>query len=375
MRVCYITDSYPPNIGGAEIAIQKIVEGAAENNIDVFVITSQARENFSFNSKIPESAILRIKTPRALQRFWFLILSFFAIIKKCKDADILHGTSYGGVLQTFIAAKLLRKSCVVTIHEFMGRKWNKFASNFISAYFFRVSEKIFASLSFDRFIAVSNYTKKRLIEAGVTESKITVITNGESDTDLCKLKTKHEVRKELNIPDDKFVFAAFGRTGLTKGLDYVVDAIPEVLDKIPNATFILILSFGDKKIWKRITNKIENLDCERILFYSSLERSRMLDYLNSSDAIIIPSLSEGFGFTTLEACMLNKIVIATNVGAIPEVISGKHILIEPASSEAILNGCINSVSGKYKNEPRKEFNWELSVNKYIKVYQEVLHLH
>lgn len=375
MRVWYITDSYPPNIGGAEIAIQKIVEGAAENNIDVFVITSEARENFSFNSKIPKSAILRIKTPRALQRFWFLILSFFAIIKKCKDADILHGTSYGGVLQTFIAAKLLRKSCVVTIHEFMGREWNKFASNIISAYFFRVSEKIFASLSFDQFIAVSNYTKRCLVEAGVTESKITVITNGKSDIDLCKLKTKHEVRKELNIPDDKFVFAAFGRTGLTKGLEYVVDAIPEVLDRIPNAIFILILSFGDKKIWKRITNKIENLDRERILFYSSLERSRMLDYLNSSDAIIIPSLSEGFGFTTLEACMLNKIVIATNVGAIPEVISGKHILIEPASSEAILNGCINSVLGKYNNEPRKEFSWELSVNKYIKVYQEVLHLH
>ncbi len=375
MRVCYITDSYPPNIGGAEIAIQKIVEGAAENNIDVFVITSEARENFSFISKIPESAILRIKTPRALHRFWFLILSFFAIIKKCKDADILHGTSYGGILQTFIAAKLLRKPCVVTIHEFMGRRWNKFATNYLSAYFFRVSEKIFAMLSFDRFIAVSNYTKKCLIEAGVPENKITVITNGKSDTDLSKIKTKHQIRKELNIPEDKFVFASFGRTGLTKGLEYVVDAIPEVLDKIPNAIFILILSFGVKKIWRGITNKIENLDRGRILFYSSLERSRMLDYLNSSDAIIIPSLSEGFGYTTLEACMLNKIVIATNVGAISEVISGKHILIEPASSEAILNGCIASVLGKYKNGPIKEFNWEESVNKYIKVYQEVLHLH
>jgi len=375
MRVCYITDSYPPNIGGAEIAIQKIVEEAAENNIDVFVITSEAREKFSFISKISESVILRIKTPQALHRFWFIILSFFAIIKKCKETDILHGTSYGGILQTFIAAKLLRKPCVVTIHEFMGRRWNKFASNFISAYFFRVTEKIFASFSFDQFIAVSNYTKKCLIEAGVSESKITVITNGKSDIDLGTLKTKHEVRKEMNIPDDKFVFASFGRTGLTKGLEYVVDAIPEVLDKIPNAIFILIFSFGDKKIWRRITNKIENLDHGRILFYSSLERSQMLDYLNSSDAIIIPSLSEGFGFTTLEACMLNKIVIATNVGAIPEVISGKHILIEPASIGALLNGCIDTVLGKYNNRPIKEFNWEESVNKYIKVYQEVLHLH
>jgi len=375
MRLCYITDSYPPNVGGAEIVIQKIVEGVAENNIDVFVITSERRERFSFISKIPESAILRIKTTRVLHRLLFLILSFFALIKKCKDADILHGTSYGGILQTFIAAKLFGKPCVVTIHEFMGRRWNKFASNFISAYFFRVSEKIFASLSFDLFITVSNYTKKCLIEAGVPESKITVILNGKSDIDLSTLKTKDEVRKELNIPNDKFVFASYGRTGLTKGLEYVVDAIPEVLDKIPDAIFILILSFGDKKNWKRITNKIKKMDSKRILFYSSLERSQMFNYLNSSDAIIIPSLSEGFGYTTLEACMLNKIVIATNVGAIPEVISGKHILIKPASSEAILNGCIASVSGKYKNVLGKEFNWEESVNKYIKVYQEVLHLH
>jgi glycosyltransferase involved in cell wall biosynthesis len=54
---------------------------------------------------------------------------------------------------------------------------------------------------------------------------------------------------------------------------------------------------------------------------------------------------EGFGFTTLEACLLNKIVIASNAGSIPEVISGKHILIEPGSTVAIVKGCIQAYNG------------------------------
>ena len=185
---------------------------------------------------------------------------------------------------------------------------------------------------------------------------------------------KAEIRKRLNISDDKFVFAAYGRTGFTKGFEFLVDAIPTVLSELNNCIFILILSVGDVKIWKRIKRKIEGLNPEKVLFFPSMERGKMFNYLNAGDSIIVPSLSEGFGFTTLEACLLNKIVIATNAGSIPEVISGNHILVEPGSSDAIAKACVQAYKGIYLNTGAKKFNWETSINNYIKVYKDVLNL-
>lgn len=372
MKICFVTDSYPPNIGGAELAIQKIAEGIYDKGFDVEIITTKARERFPFKSTIPLSKITRIKTPNILQRFWFLIFSLPIVLYKGKNADILHGTSYGGIFQTYIASLILRKPAVVTVHEFMGNNWKQFASNCISAFVFKYAEKMFAKLGFVKFIAVSEYTKETLINAGVIQEKISVIYNGESDFVQQNFQQKSVKRKELGIPDDAFVFTAYGRTGLTKGFEYLVDGIPAVLNKINNSFFILILSAGDKNIWKQVVNKINSYQAERILFLKSLEREKLSDYLEISDCIIIPSLSEGFGFTTLEACSLDKIVIATKAGSIPEVIFGKNILINPGKSDEIINACIMAVNGEYNQTEKKYFNWDLSVNNYINVYKEII---
>lgn len=372
MKIGFITDSYPPNIGGAEISAQKIAEGVAQRNNEVTVITTNAKDDFPFDSKLNANSIIRIKVPNFIQRFWFLFFSFFAILKHCRRTDILHGTSYGGVLQTFIASRIMKKPAVVTIHEFMGKRWNRFAPNLVSAYFFRAAEKIFSLLPFDRFIAVSNYTKKCLIEAGIDERKITVIYNGESDLLIEPLTDKSLIRKELNIGAGKFVFAMYGRTGLTKGFEYVVDALQTLMQKIPEAYFLLILSPGDRNIYRRISRTIKSLNSDRILFYPSLERGKVINYINASDVVIIPSLSEGFGFTTLEACMLKKIVVASSAGSIPEVISGNHILIKPGDKEAIVDGCMMAYEGRYESKEKINFDWNDSVDRYIKIYQDVL---
>ena len=150
MKICFVTDSYPPNIGGAELAIQKIAEGVSNKNVDVLVVTTTAKDKFPFFSNAPSIRIIRIKIPNFLRRFWFLLFSIPVLPVKCKDVEIIHGTSYGGLLQSFIAAKILGKPCVATIHEFMGKRWNYFASNVFSAYLYRLSERLFAGFSFSR---------------------------------------------------------------------------------------------------------------------------------------------------------------------------------------------------------------------------------
>ncbi len=372
MKICFVTDSYPPNIGGAEIVIQNIVEGAAKSGIEVIVITTKAKDNFSFHSKINESRIIRIRVPKYLSRFWFLILSFPRILSNAKDADIIHGTSYGGIIQTYIAARILKKPTVVTVHEFMGSRWKKFAKNLFAGTFYQTAESLFIKLPFSKFAAVSYYTKERLIEAGAPEDKIQVIYNGRSSIEFSDSKSTIEIRKTIGLNADDFVFAAYGRTGLTKGFEFLVEAIPNVLKEIENSKFLLILTKGDKRIWSRVNTAIQKIDKNRVVFFTSLEREKLFEYLSASDVIVIPSLSEGFGYTTIEASMLGKKIIASNVGAIPEVISGYHLLVDPQSPEALIKGCLKAYKQEFQYREPRIFDWDSSINNYIKLYREII---
>lgn len=374
MKVCFVTDSYPPNIGGAEIVIKNLVEGAAAQGISATVITPFPNEASLTENMGKDINIVRFTVPKYMMRFWFLLYSIPLIIKHSKDADIIHGTTYGGALPAFIAGKYLMKPVVLTVHEFMGKNWFRLTGNYVSAAFYYFAELILARLSFARYAAVSEYTKERLLEFKIPPGKISLIYNGGSLPVHDIPRSSKEIRKELNINENDFVYTAYGRAGISKGFEYLVDAIPAVLNEVQNSIFLLILTKGDLKIWKRITSKIDRLDKNRVKFLGTQERQKLFDYVNASDAIIIPSLSEGFGYTTLEASKLNKCVIATNVGAIPEVISGNYILIEPGSTEALKNGCIDAFNKEFKNKPGREFNWEKSVKSYVDLYKEIINL-
>ena len=47
--------------------------------------------------------------------------------------------------------------------------------------------------------------------------------------------------------------------------------------------------------------------------------------LRAVDCVVVPSLAEGFGFSTIEAAAMGKPVIASDAGSLPEVVSGKHL--------------------------------------------------
>ncbi len=103
-----------------------------------------------------------------------------------------------------------------------------------------------------------------------------------------------------------------------------------------------------------------------------LDRRTLFNYLNRVDSIIIPSLTEGFGYTTLESCLLKKITIATSVGAIPDVVFGKYITIEAFSSKAITEGCIKAYNGETELREEIVFEWDKSIKKYINLYHDIL---
>ncbi|MGD0035841.1 MAG: glycosyltransferase family 4 protein [Bacteroidota bacterium] len=371
MRICLVAESYPPALGGVEFALQKLVEGFIANGHEVKVVSSSWQRHAPSVEKRDALTVIRVYTLPFFKRFWFMLFSLPSVVRAAQWADVVQGSTFAGGPPAFFGAMLMGKKKALIVHEVLGKKWFLFEPNLIRSLFYYLTERIIVGLPFDRFIAVSEYTKKSLQSIGVSEKKIHVIYHGDSKLDNPAL-SKEEVRKQLCFDKEDFVFLSFGRTGVTKGFEYFAEAIPEISRQIPKARFVFIFSSYDNRMWTRIQKNVSSIPVHMCKLIPPLTREMLAAYVSAADCVVIPSLSEGFGFCAREACNANKIVVATKAGSLPEVISGDHVFVDAGSSQALVEGCVKAYRGEVMHIPLREFRWEKAVQLYIKLYEEIL---
>jgi len=166
----------------------------------------------------------------------------------------------------------------------------------------------------DHIIAVSDFTKKILIRKyGIEAGKIDVVHNG--------------VTHEPVHADSRFDFTALkkgggkivlflGRMTLMKGPDYFIRAAQKVLQYEPNTYFILV---GTGDMEHRMIELAANLGIsDRVLFAGFMRGDRAL--YNAADLYVLPSVSEPFGITPLEAIDAGTPVLMSRQSGVSEVI-------------------------------------------------------
>jgi D-inositol-3-phosphate glycosyltransferase len=370
MKILFVLEHYVPHIGGVEVLFKNLAEGLAARGHAVKIITLRlpgTKEKENINGV----DVLRIGSKRFITRNWFTLMAIPTAARHAKSFDILHTTTYTAALPAFIAARIAKKPLLITVHEVLGANWFSFSGlTRISAFAYRLFEKIIISLPYDKIIAVSNSTK------GTLKGKnAQVIYNG---VDSNFYRRGHydgkRVRKQLGL-DDQFVYFFYGRPGVSKGLEYLIQSVPMIAKVIPNSKLLLIMSH-DKTYQHRfaaILKMIENLQIKPYVHLSEpVPRNELPEYLTASDCVVIPSLTEGFGFSAAEACAMGRPVIATNVTSLPEVVSGEHIFIKPKNPQAIAWAVKQVYKGQVNQSGIKIFDWEKCIDEYLRMYKSLL---
>jgi D-inositol-3-phosphate glycosyltransferase len=373
MRILFVSEYYPPHIGGVETVFQNLCEGLVKRGHDVILVTCKLPG--SKDIEIVNGVMIhRVKVPRKGSRYWFTFLSIPQVFKIARKADLVHTTTYNGAFPSRLVCKVLGKKCVITVHEILGPLWDNFTNmSRLSSKSHRFLEKMVMSLSFDRFVCVSEYTGNSVKNLGIPSNKIEIIYNG-IDYDLFNpnVAKDNRIRQKLNIKDN-FIYLSYGRPGISKGIEYLVQAVPLISQKIPESKLILILAHEPKENYENIKNLIRDSKMEsRIILLDPVQKTELRDYIMASDCVVVPSLSEGFGFTAAEACAMRKPVVACNVGSLPEVVSGKCVFVEPKKYESIADGVIKIYNGEYEQKPERLFKWSECIEKYISLYLEML---
>ncbi len=373
MKILFVCENYLPHYGGAEVVFKNIAEGFAQTGNDINLITRRLPGTKKFEI-INGVQVHRVKSFNT--RYLFSFTAIPTVLRLAKDADIIQTTTFNGAPPAWLAAKVRKKKVVLTVHEVWIGKWRQVTDlNVISCWIHDVLERMIYTLKFDHYVCVSTATKNDLLKSkkNIPPENVTTIHNGmdyhfwdPKDFDGKKIREKLSLQR-------KFICFAWGRPGISKGLEYTIKAMPNICAQIPKA--VLLLMLGSTASYQKRTKFLQGLASKtegKVIMLESVPYAELGNYIAAADCILVPSIAEGFGYNAVEACTMGKPVVASNVGSLPEVVSGKFILVPPKNSEAIAEAVINISKKEYTKTPLKKFSWDYARNEYLKVYHHVL---
>lgn len=141
------------------------------------------------------------------------------------------------------------------------------------------------------------------------------------------------MRMSLGISADDFVVCSVGRLSSEKGHIHLVNAVPALLTRFPNLRVVVL---GDGRDRRSLQKRAEELGVGHAIVFAGFQRD-VRPWIQSSNVLVNPSLTEGMPNVVLEAMALGTPVIATAVGGVPDLIrhQATGLLVPPGSPDAI----------------------------------------
>lgn len=295
----------------------------------------------------------RFDTPETLNQN--LAIEF---LKKC-SFDIFHPTYYDDYFMDYIG----RKPFVITIHDMIYEKFPEFFPLADKTIFKK--KKLAQKAS--HIIAVSENTKKDIINfLDITEEKITVIYHGSPG--LSNKKSKH---LEYNF---KYLLYVGARSGY-KNFIFFIQSVASLLNRIDIFLICTGLPFSKDEL-----KLLEYLEINERVINIFASESELRELYNNAEALIFPSLYEGFGIPILEAFANSCPVILSETACFREIAGDAGLYFDPKSRNEIcekIDSLLNS--NHLKDEMKKKgiersrlFTWTSAADKTFNVYQKCL---
>jgi len=237
--------------------------------------------------------------------------------------------------------------------------------------------KRFVLAQCDAITVVSNAMREKIISIGATPSLIHVIPMG---VDL----VRSFVPVQNNRKPKSLLFV--GRFVEKKGLRYLIEALPRVLHKHPDAHLTVVGSGPEED---RIRKRVSKLDLDRCVTFTGAVSNMLLPGLyQSADIVVFPSIRdtrgdmEGFGLVLVEALGCECCVISTDLPAVHDIIiDGKTgVLVEQKNTEQLADGIIalldspelrHSLGREGRRYVLNRYDWEITAGKYDTVFRQL----
>ena len=320
------------------------------------------------------------------------IIDLKALYKLCRfikkgKYDIVHTHSSKAGIVGRLAGELA--GVPIIIHSPHSHIFYGYYGKFLSIVFVWI-EKIFALFT-DRIFTLTSIGKREHIEYGVgPPSKFTVVHSGvplepflnvkvnKNQSQIAKQDANHK-RQEFGLNENDIVCIFVSRLVPVKGHQYLISAIPEVLENVPSAKLVLV---GDGELRDELEQRALNLGVKDSVIFTGL-RHDVPELLAMSDLFVLSSINEGMGRVLVEAMAVGLPVVATRVGGVPDVVVDGEtgILVPSENSKALASAIVKLLKDENMRQRMGEagrrrvnpaFGVEAMVRKIESVYEELI---
>lgn len=381
-KVLIATIEFPPQKGGVANYLAGLAGALPAEKLTVLAPKHGGVENF--NNCQPykiyrKKLFFRFFWPKWLPIIWHL----WRVARREKAETILAGQ----ILPVGTAAYFLNK--IFVLPYFISCHGMDVLTAAQSSRKKKLMNKIFEQAA--GVLANSEFTKKELIRLGVPENKIAVVypcphtkifgvgARPDEKGEISRDKME-EIKNRLGLADKKIILTV-GRLVARKGHDKIIEALPKILEKIPNALYVIL---GDGPERNNLESGIKNYELENnVLLLGEVSEAKKTAFYQLCDVFVMvprqigPDV-EGFGTVYLEANQFGKPVVAGRSGGVSEAVSDgvTGVLVEPENKDQIAEAIIKILSdenlakklgeqGKERGE--KEFNWNMQAEKFKKL--------
>jgi len=373
----YLAPEGKPYFGGVDARTINLAKNLAKNN-DVHIITTfmdgtERLEDYE-GVKIHRIGKKRKFTQRGdfLQRLKFNSEVVSEILRL--RPDIVESSGFVSYAGGYRGAKKINIPAVVTVHEVWQGEWvqNMGWVNGLVGHFF---EKHYLKYPFDRYIAVSNFTKEKLIKKiGIAKEKIAVVYNG---IDLNLYKTTRVKEKYANP-----TILTVCRLVVYKRVEDLIRALNILKPDFPDIR-LKIIGTGPRENYLRNLSKKLGIE-DNIDFFGKINDTReMIKILKRSHVFALPSIAEGFGMVVVEAIAAGIPYVASDIPPIREVTMGGvgGLLFEPKNYKELADAISKLLDDKKMRDKlseagkelvKRRYTWDVVSREYEKVYIELL---
>lgn len=288
----------------------------------------------------------------------------------------VHSITPKAGLLAMLAAFIVRVP--FRVHTFTGQVW--VTKHGLKRFMLKSFDWIIARLA--TFNIVDSPSQQQfLIDEKVLSEKNSIVfgLGSVSGVDLAKFKPSkqvfNDVRQELSVPSDAFVFIYLGRLNKDKGVLDLAHAFSEIKNK---NTYLLVVGPDEGGFIDEI-KKINAHKLDQIKFVSFTKTPER--YLATSNVLCLPSYREGFGSVIIEAAAMGVPTVASNIYGISDAVVNNQtgLLHKPADVSSILfclntflndSGLVKKYGDAAKLRAMKEFDANLITEHWRQFYIE-----
>ncbi len=188
----------------------------------------------------------------------------------------------------------------------------------------------------DQVLSVSEALKAEMVNRlNVSPQRVTVIPNG-IEEEIFYPRDRNEMREVLGLEKQCQIAVCVARLEPVKGIDILVHAFARI-----RRDGRLLVIIGDGEEMSRMKSLVEELGLSRsVLLLGSKPHDEIPDWINAADLLILPSRTEGWPNTLMEAFSCGKPVVASRIGGVPEIINSPMlgIMTNPGDAEDLARG-------------------------------------